>query len=94
MPWWRPCPTGLAALHHLHTEPLVDVLLLDIEMPHLTGLDLVRVLAPPLPALVLVTSHQDFAVKAFGLPVADYLLKPVEYARFLQNEGDPEEKGC
>ena len=77
-------PDGLAAPRHLQTEEPADVLLLDIEMPHFSGLELIRVLPQPLPAVVLVTSHQDFAVEAFGLPVTDYLLKPVEYARFLQ----------
>jgi len=77
-------PDGLAALHYLEAHPPADLLLLDIEMPHLTGLELIRVLPQPLPAVVLVTSHEAFAVEAFGLPVTDYLVKPVEYARFLQ----------
>lgn len=77
-------PDGLAALRFLQTHPPVDLLLLDIEMPHLTGLELIRILPQPLPAIVLVTSHHSFAAEAFGLPVADYLIKPVEYARFLQ----------
>ena len=77
-------PDGLAALHFLQTHPPIDLLLLDIEMPHLTGLELIRILPQPLPAIVLVTSHHGFAAEAFGLPVADYLMKPVEYARFLQ----------
>lgn len=77
-------PDGLAALHFLQTHPPIDLLLLDIEMPHLTGLELIRLLPPPLPAVVLVTSHHGFAAEAFGLPVDDYLMKPVEYARFLQ----------
>ncbi|MGY3091204.1 DNA-binding LytR/AlgR family response regulator [Hymenobacter sp. UYAg731] len=77
-------PDGLAALHFLQTHPPIDLLLLDIEMPHLTGLELVRILSQPLPAIVLVTSHHSFAAEAFELPVADYLVKPVDYARFLQ----------
>lgn len=77
-------PDGLAALHFLQTHPPIDLLLLDIEMPHLTGLELIRILPRPLPAIVLVTSHHSFAAEAFGLPVTDYLLKPVEYPRFLQ----------
>jgi two-component system, LytTR family, response regulator len=75
---------GLATLAYLQSHPPVDLLLLDIEMPHLMGLDLIRVLPRPLPAIVLVTSHQHFAVEAFQLPVADYLVKPVDYPRFLQ----------
>lgn len=77
-------PDGLAALHFLQTHPPIDLLLLDIEMPRLNGLELIRILPQPLPAIVLVTSHHSFAAEAFELPVADYLVKPVEYARFLQ----------
>ena len=77
-------PDGLAALHYLQGRPPVGLLLLDIEMPHLTGLELLQVLPHPLPAVVMVTSHPGFAAQAFGLPVDDYLVKPVEYARFLQ----------
>lgn len=77
-------PDGLAALHYLQTSPPTDLLLLDIEMPNLTGLELIKVLPRPLPAVVLVTSHQNFAVEAFGLPVLDYLVKPVTYPRLLQ----------
>ena len=61
-----------------------DVCLLDIEMPHLSGLELVGILPPPTPEVIIVTSHRDFAVDAFALRVADYLVKPVDYARFHQ----------
>ncbi|MBH8570662.1 response regulator transcription factor [Microvirga sp. STS02] len=77
-------PDGLTALQFLQTHPPIDLLLLDIEMPHLTGLELIRILSQPLPAIVLVTSHHSFAAEAFELPVADYLVKPVDYARFLR----------
>lgn len=75
---------SVEALSFLKSHPPVDVLLLDIEMPHLSGLDLVKILPHPQPEVILVTSHRDFAVEAFALRVADYLVKPVEYARFLQ----------
>ena len=75
--------SGLAGLKYLKDHPPVDLLLLDIEMPHLSGLDLLRILPVPLPEIILVTTHPEFAVEAFELRVADYLVKPVEYARFL-----------
>ena len=50
-------PDGLAALHYLQSYPPADLLLPDIEMPYLTGLELIRVLPRPLPAIALVTSH-------------------------------------
>ncbi|UYZ61249.1 LytR/AlgR family response regulator transcription factor [Hymenobacter latericus] len=77
-------PDAVPLLARLQEEPRPDLLLLDIEMPHLSGLELVRLLPQPAPAVVLVTSHAEFAVDAFAMPVADYLLKPLDYARFLQ----------
>ncbi|KAA9338190.1 response regulator transcription factor [Hymenobacter busanensis] len=78
-------PDARAALNLVRTaEPPIDVLFLDIEMPHLSGLELVPLLPSPAPEVVLVTSHPNFAVDAFELRVADYLVKPVEYGRFLK----------
>jgi YesN/AraC family two-component response regulator len=52
------------ALAFIKANPSVDVLLLDIKMPHLSGLDLVKILPHPQLEVVLVTSHRDFAVEA------------------------------
>jgi DNA-binding LytR/AlgR family response regulator len=52
-------------------------------MPHLSGLELLRVLTDP-PEVIITTARQDFAVDAFELRVADYLVKPFEFARFTQ----------
>jgi DNA-binding LytR/AlgR family response regulator len=75
---------AVQALAFLEHNPPVDLLLLDIEMPALSGLDLVRMLPEPAPAIILVTSHRDFAVEAFALRVDDYLVKPVDFVRFHQ----------
>jgi DNA-binding LytR/AlgR family response regulator len=78
-------PDARAALTLMRAaDTPVDVLFLDIEMPHLSGLELVPLLPSPAPEVVLVTSHPNFAVDAFALRVTDYLVKPVEYPRFLQ----------
>ncbi|GAB2966605.1 LytTR family DNA-binding domain-containing protein [Hymenobacter coalescens] len=78
-------PDARAALALTSTaQPPVDVLFLDIEMPLLSGLELVPLLPSPAPDVVLVTSHPNFAVDAFDLRVTDYLVKPVEYGRFLK----------
>ena len=77
-------PDGVQGLNFLRETPTVDILLLDIEMPHLSGLDLVRLLPQPQPEVILVTTHRDFAVEAFALRITDYLVKPVDYARFTQ----------
>ena len=62
-----------------------DVVLLDVEMPELTGFELIDALGEgPLPEIVFVTAFDHFAVKAFAASVVDYLLKPVERARLIE----------
>jgi len=62
-----------------------DVVLLDVEMPELTGFELIESLGAiaeiALPEIVFVTAFDHFAVKAFGISAVDYLLKPVERSR-------------
>ena len=74
---------GIAGLTFFREGNQVDVLLLDIEMPHLSGLELLRVLTNP-PEVIITTARQDFAVDAFELRVTDYLVKPFDFARFTQ----------
>lgn len=74
---------GIAGLTFFREGNRVDVLFLDIEMPHLSGLELLRVLTDP-PEVVITTARQDFAVDAFELRVTDYLVKPFDFARFTQ----------
>ncbi|MDO7850790.1 LytR/AlgR family response regulator transcription factor [Hymenobacter convexus] len=74
---------GIAGLTFFREGNKVDVLFLDIEMPHLNGLELLRVLTDP-PEVIITTARQDFAVDAFELRVTDYLVKPFDFARFTQ----------
>jgi DNA-binding LytR/AlgR family response regulator len=59
----------------------VDILLLDIRMPLMTGVDLIKEL-PEKPLTIFVTAYEDYAVKGYELDVIDYLLKPVSFERF------------
>ncbi len=61
----------------------IDLLFLDIQMPTLSGNNLLRTLPRP-PVTIFTTAYADFAVEAFSLNVADYLLKPFSFERFLQ----------
>ena len=62
-----------------------DLLLLDVQMPRLTGLKLAQLLADaPLPLVVFVTAHDSFAVEAFDTRAVDYLLKPVRPERLAR----------
>ena len=74
---------SMEGLAFFSTERRVDVLFLDIEMPDLNGLDMLRLLPEP-PQVVLTTAHENWAWDAFELRVADYLVKPFDYARFTQ----------
>lgn len=74
--------SGLEALTLLR-ERAVDLLLLDIQMPGLSGIELVETLAE-VPAVVFTTAHPSFAVKGFELDAVDYLLKPIAFPRFLR----------
>jgi two-component system response regulator AlgR len=75
---------GLEVLERL-PEARADVLLLDIQMPGMTGLEVARHLAPLEggPAIIFVTAHDAHAIEAFELNALDYLLKPVRAARLL-----------
>lgn len=76
------CATALEAAAVLRGTP-VDVLLLDVEMPGMSGLELLATLEPRFDT-ILVTGKQDFAVHGFEAGVTDYLVKPVSHARFLK----------
>jgi DNA-binding LytR/AlgR family response regulator len=80
--WAGSCYGAVEALTFLRSTP-VDVLFLDVDMPELTGLELLRALPQP-PAVVLCTAHAAHALDAFDLGVADYLLKPVRFERFVK----------
>lgn len=69
-----------AVLRALQTGP-VDVLVLDIQMPGLTGLELHALLPAPAPYVIFATAHPEHAVQAFELGAVDYVLKPIEAGR-------------
>ncbi|MEM9824406.1 MAG: LytTR family DNA-binding domain-containing protein [Bacteroidota bacterium] len=76
------CESGLEALTILQKDT-IDLLLLDVQMPHLTGLELLQSLTRP-PVVILTTAHREFAVEGFELDVADYLVKPFSFNRFVK----------
>jgi DNA-binding LytR/AlgR family response regulator len=76
------CADAIEA-YNLLQEKMVDVVLLDIEMPGMTGLELIKNLGDERPVIIFTTSKKDYAVEAFELNVADYIVKPVTPARFI-----------
>ncbi|MCG2618065.1 LytTR family DNA-binding domain-containing protein [Terrimonas sp. NA20] len=77
------CENAIDARDVLQNEP-VDLLLLDIEMPEMSGLELTRDLGTKRPLIIFTTSRKDYAVEAFELNVVDYIVKPVTLSRFIQ----------
>jgi len=70
------------AMTLLQTQP-VDLLFLDIQMPGLSGLNLLQSLPRP-PVTIFTTAYPDYALNAFDLNAVDYLLKPFSFERFMQ----------
>jgi DNA-binding LytR/AlgR family response regulator len=61
----------------------IDLIILDIEMPEMNGFDFIGSLDFP-PNIIIVSSAEEYALKAFDFNVVDYLLKPVSYGRFCK----------
>jgi DNA-binding LytR/AlgR family response regulator len=62
----------------------VDLMFLDIQMPHLSGNQFLKSLQDP-PVTIFTTAYSDYAVEAFSLNAVDYLLKPFSFERFFQS---------
>lgn len=76
------CRDGQEALQAMESER-PDLIFLDIQMPELDGFEVLKAIAPEhLPAIIFVTAFDEYAVRAFEVNVMDYLLKPINPARF------------
>lgn len=76
------CPDAWAAGEALRVQT-VDLMFLDINLPGLKGLDFLRSLQQP-PQVILTTAYHEFALESYEVGVVDYLLKPIDFERFLK----------
>ncbi|MEZ0007211.1 DNA-binding LytR/AlgR family response regulator [Flavobacterium sp. 28YEA47A] len=77
------CYNGIEAMNYIRENP-VDLMFLDIDMPEITGLELLKIL-PSQPKTILTTAYSEFALESYDYGVIDYLLKPIYFPRFLKS---------
>lgn len=79
----RRAADALRAAHQAGTSP--DLVFLDVQMPEVSGLDVVRRVGPEaMPVVVFVTAYDQYALDAFDMRAVDYLLKPFDDDRFQE----------
>ncbi len=71
-------------LNNLLNTTIPDLIFLDIEMPLMSGLDLLATLRNP-PMVIITSAYERYAIKGYEFDVADYLLKPISFERFLKS---------
>ena len=76
------CNTALEAIATLNTYK-IDLIFLDIDMPEVSGLDMLKMLENP-PKVIFTTAYSEFAVESYDFGVVDYLLKPIPFERFVK----------
>ncbi len=77
------CSSPLAVIEVLRNN-VIDILFLDVQMPELTGIALLKILKNK-PLVILTTAYSEYALEGYELDVADYLLKPITFERFLKS---------
>jgi len=77
------CGNALEAFSCLQKNA-IDLMFLDIQMPRMTGLELIKSLHDP-PKIVLTTAYKEYASEGFDLDVLDYLVKPISFERFMRS---------
>lgn len=76
------CDNAMQVYPLLHNNK-ADLILLDIEMPELSGIDFIKSLKK-MPAVIFTTAYPEYALQSYDLDVIDYLVKPISFQRFLK----------
>ena len=77
------CINALSAIDYLRIHADIDIIFLDINMPNLSGLQLLKIVQPQQP-VIFTTAYSEYAVESYDLNAVDYLLKPFSFERFTK----------
>jgi DNA-binding LytR/AlgR family response regulator len=74
---------ALSAIDYLRTDGTVNIIFLDINMPNLSGFQLLKIVQPQQP-VIFTTAYAEYAVESYEMNAVDYLLKPFSFERFTK----------
>lgn len=77
------CINALSAIDYLRANNDINIIFLDINMPNLSGFELLKILQPQQP-VIFTTAYPEYAVESYELNATDYLLKPFSFVRFTK----------
>jgi DNA-binding LytR/AlgR family response regulator len=77
------CKNAFEALEKLRIDNRINIVFLDINMPNLSGISMVKTM-PNLPQIIFTTAYEEYAVESYELNAVDYLLKPFSFERFTK----------
>jgi DNA-binding LytR/AlgR family response regulator len=77
------CINAISAIDYIRANNNVDIIFLDINMPNLSGLQLLKIIRPQQP-VIFTTAYSEYAVESYELNAVDYLLKPFSFERFTR----------
>jgi two-component system LytT family response regulator len=76
------CDNAIRAMTVIRQQE-VDLAFVDVQMPEILGTEMIRILRQP-PRIILTTAYPDYALEGYDLDIVDYLLKPIQFERFLK----------
>ena len=76
------CDNAIEAITFLHNNK-VDLMFLDLNMPEMGGLDMLKTLSRP-PKIIFTTAYSEYALESYEYGAVDYLLKPIKFERFMK----------
>ena len=77
------CKNAFEAIEYINTDAAIDIIFLDVNMPNITGISMVKILSKKL-QVIFTTAYSEYAIESYELDAVDYLLKPFLFERFAK----------